>query len=536
MKGKKISFQFVAAAALALLVVAPVLAAPHSLATVHAGASGIEWQPAVSGVGMVLSVSGPNGFYFRQEFQAGESATFSLYDKVGQVRPAGQYVWELTPVVHPDAATADEIAAARQAGDTGTPGARQKAGKAPAGAQIQSGSFRIAGQSILAGGESEPGAGKPAAPAGNSLSAKDQVIADDLIVQGSECVGLDCVNNESFGFDTIRLKENNTRIKFEDTSVGTFPTTDWQLTANDSASGGANKFSIEDVTDAKVPLTITGNAPTNSIFVDSTGRVGLRTSTPVLDLHIATGNTPAIRLEQNNSSGFSAQTWDLAGNESNFFIRDVTGGSKLPFRIVPGAPSNSLYIKNTGDVGIGTASPNRALTVVDTGAADNTVVEISNDGPARIRLNNTANGEVWNLGHQSPGGSGLVLSDVGDAVSEFLLDVNGNVTIAGTITTTGSCSGGCDRVFASDHPVESIEDHAAEMWAKSYLPAIGPTPESGPFNVSTMTGGMLNELEKAHIYIAQLNEQVKGREAEISELKKELEALEQTVNGLVDKK
>jgi len=34
----------------------------------------------------------------------------------------------------------------------------------------------------------------------------DQVIPDDLIVQGSNCVGLDCVDNESFGFDTLRLK------------------------------------------------------------------------------------------------------------------------------------------------------------------------------------------------------------------------------------------------------------------------------------------------------------------------------------------
>src|ERR1700709_1525377 len=77
----------------------------------------------------------------------------------------------------------------------------------------------------------------------------DQVIPDDLIVQGSTCVGLDCVNNESFGFDTIRLKENNTRIKFDDTStLGGFAANDWQLTANDSAVGGLNKFSIENTT------------------------------------------------------------------------------------------------------------------------------------------------------------------------------------------------------------------------------------------------------------------------------------------------
>ena len=49
----------------------------------------------------------------------------------------------------------------------------------------------------------------------------DEVIPDDLIVQGSNCVGFDCVNNENFGFDTVRLKENNTRLKFDDTSVGT---------------------------------------------------------------------------------------------------------------------------------------------------------------------------------------------------------------------------------------------------------------------------------------------------------------------------
>lgn len=192
---------------------------------------------------------------------------------------------------------------------------------------------------------------------------KDQVIPDDLIVQGSGCFGFDCVNNESFGFDTVRLKENNLRIKFEDTSVGTFPTNDWQLTANDSASGGASKFSIEDITGARVPFTITANATTNAIFVDSTGRVGFRTSTPVLDLHVNTSNTPALRLEQNNSGGFTAQTWDIAGNEANFFVRDVTGGSRLPLRIRPGAPTSSLDISADGDVGIGTASPEARLDV-----------------------------------------------------------------------------------------------------------------------------------------------------------------------------
>jgi hypothetical protein len=55
----------------------------------------------------------------------------------------------------------------------------------------------------------------------------DQVIPDDLIVQGSACTA-DCVNNESFGFDTIRLKENNTDPLT--TRGAGFSANDWQLT------------------------------------------------------------------------------------------------------------------------------------------------------------------------------------------------------------------------------------------------------------------------------------------------------------------
>src|SRR5437868_2875178 len=192
----------------------------------------------------------------------------------------------------------------------------------------------------------------------------DFVIPDDLIVQGSACVGLDCVNNESFGFDTIRLKENNTRIKFDDTSTSAgFPNNDWQLTANDSASGGANKFSIEDITGSKVPFTITAGAPTNSLFVASNGKVGLGNSSPVLNVHVTATDTPAIRQEQTNGGGFTAQTWDIGANEANWFVRDVTGGSRLPLRIRPGAPTSSIDIGATGNVGIGTASPDQRLSV-----------------------------------------------------------------------------------------------------------------------------------------------------------------------------
>ncbi|MCF3596450.1 hypothetical protein LZG00_20900, partial [Rhodobacteraceae bacterium LMO-12] len=64
------------------------------------------------------------------------------------------------------------------------------------------------------------------------------------------------------------------------------------------------------------------------------------------------------------------------------------------------------------------------------------------------------------------------------------------------------------------------------MFANRHLPNVGPTAESGPMNLSDKIGGMLNELEKAHIYIAQLEEQTRA----IPELQARLDLLEKTLS------
>ena len=192
----------------------------------------------------------------------------------------------------------------------------------------------------------------------SALLPASAAVAQDLNVNGSLCVGLDCPPPGGFGFDTIVLRENNLRIFFDDTSVSAgFPANKWRITINDSASGGANFFSIDDATANRSIFKVTAGAPANSLFVSSAGNVGIGTAAPGLDLTISTSDTPAHRLEQTAGGGFPAQTWDIAGNEANFFVRDVTGGSLLPFRIRPGAPTSSIDISADGDVGMGTASP-----------------------------------------------------------------------------------------------------------------------------------------------------------------------------------
>lgn len=220
--------------------------------------------------------------------------------------------------------------------------------------------------------------------------AHAQYTVGDREISGSLCVGIDCVNGESFGFDTIKLKENNLRIKFQDTSsTASFPTQDWQITANDSSNGGANKFSIDAISPASgTPFTIEAGAPSHSLYVEDGGRIGLGTNTPVVQLHVKDGNTPTLRLEQDGTSGFTAQTWDVAGNEANFFIRDATGGSALAFRIFPGSgTSNALNIASDGDIGLGTTSPDGPLHI-----RDNSVF---------ITLDDADNNDKWFFTHQA---------------------------------------------------------------------------------------------------------------------------------------
>ena len=541
--------------ALVLMVVAGPAAAELAKASFEPGRA--QWDVQTDYERIVLTVSTPGGTVLREEFGAGQTPVFDLANVEGAVD--GSYTWELRATPRMDPSARKALAESRAQGVE-----RMEGEVRAAESRVQSGSFLVQAGSIVSpeGKEERGGKGmKSAVDNMGSITAADQVIPDDLIVQGSGCFGFDCVNNESFGFDTIRLKENNLRIKFEDTSAGTFPSNDWQLTANDSASGGANKFSIEDITGAKVPFTVTAGAATNSIFVDSTGRVGFRTSTPVLDLHVSTSNTPAMRLEQTSAGGFTAQTWDVAGNEANFFVRDVTGGSRLPFRIRPGAPTSSIDISADGDVGVGTASPDEKLHVEgsdgDTSikveetngtATARLLLELVNNGGAQSNLVDTSIGSTWGANNIN-GEYRLVKAGAGGVA--FTLLGNGNLTITGTLTESSDRDVKTNIVEVNPETVlakvanlpiaewsyktdASAVRHVGPM-AQDFAAAFGLGDNEKTISPRDMAGVSLAAVQALHKQVSQKDAEIDALRQQNDDLARRLADLEARISTIVPK-
>jgi len=207
--------------------------------------------------------------------------------------------------------------------------------------------------------------------------AGDVNTTSDVIVKSSLGVGNDIVNGESFGFSTLKLKENNLRILFDDadSETGEFPANDWQIEINESSNGGTNHFAINDITGSTTPFKIMAGAPENAFFVASDGKVGIGTDLPASTLHVV-GTVQATSFLGDGSglTGITGATGGLSNADNTIIGADtdtnLNGEIALQTQNI-----TRVTIANDGKVGIGTSSPTTELEVNGTAGFQN--VDIS---------------------------------------------------------------------------------------------------------------------------------------------------------------
>jgi hypothetical protein len=282
---------------------------------------------------------------------------------------------------------------------------------------------------------------------------------------------------------------------------------------------------------------------TERMRITNDGKVGIGTTSPMTVFDVHGGRIRA-------SSGFES-IFGTAGDVGVGFISDNDTGmfhptwadNSLAFST---AGAERMRIVARGWVGIGTTDPDRSL-------------DVSSPNQAQIALHGTdPNGYgglvIWNdlgrFGYVGIGGSNFVLTptrnslflcspDQGDIVfqapigsTRAIMKANGNVGI-GTLLPSGKLDVNgsiyqrgsilhADYVFESNYKLESIDEHSVAMWREKHLPAVpkAQRDETGQeiVEIGAQNKGVVEELEKAHIYIEQLNKRITILEERLAKL------------------
>ena len=185
-------------------------------------------------------------------------------------------------------------------------------------------------------------------------------------------------------------------------STGTAPNFTLQETDSGNQSwlmgSYAGVFAVRDTTVAGTtyPLKIEATTPTNTLYLDSAGNVGIGTSAPLSKLHISTGSTGNAGLVDvvlGGSAGSTARTGRVSKNTSSPYEMTIRASD------YSGASQDLLLNDLGGNVGIGTTSPTTALDVAGTVTVSAEVNVGAYSPQTAANLTTRINGTAIEFGH-----------------------------------------------------------------------------------------------------------------------------------------
>jgi hypothetical protein len=217
----------------------------------------------------------------------------------------------------------------------------------------------------------------------------------------------------------------------EDQKWGIFTNGDlWRVL--DRTGGNASVFTAE------------AGAVNNAIYVSDNpdGGIGFGTAVPGAHIHVRDTNQPDLRLDD------GTDIWELELSPGGLFTidDDGTGDAGSPFQIQKGATADALVIASTGNIGLGTSSPNSKLHLRATDGsskilleetqaiATNLMLTMRHNGNPGFQLENTDQGNTWQFRLGGSGGSEqFTVNKLGTGTPEASFVANGNLVIAGSL-------------------------------------------------------------------------------------------------------
>ncbi len=261
----------------------------------------------------------------------------------------------------------------------------------------------------------------------------------------------------------------------------------------------------ENYSDLTKPGAVTDtNIPTSSLLVE--GNLGIGTTTPQAKLHVSEGQ---IFLGSQNDGVFAHNarlkiSSDFAGTGIELYSAGYFDNEEYGTRIYKADVGNGIGLQIDTHTYSGGWKWVPSVFIGD---------GVGPKFPLLGIFGGTVIGKTY-TGFFLPPSDGLLVEGnvgIGTTNPNGKLDVNGQIWQRGTLLLHA------DYVFEPGYKLESIENHAGYMWQNKHLPAV-PMAKRDENNqemveIGANTKGILEELEKAHIYIQQLNERIKVLEA-----------------------
>ncbi len=252
---------------------------------------------------------------------------------------------------------------------------------------------------------------------------------------------------------------------------------------------------------------------------------GLGTAAPNGSLHILDDFSPELILQNTGGPEFELEATTTA-------FRILDSSDRRMFVVEEGGVSDQLVLADNGFVGLGTSNPTFPLQI-----------QRSDGGGSGFLVKTTgaaANFE-WYFQQNATTGAFLVSNIEGGAAGVQIFpnlpkstlvvrggkvgigtqDPAGKLDVDGAIYQRGSVRHP-DYVFEPEYELESIDQHSEAMWRDKHLPAVGAglydKEGRAVIDMAARSQGVLEELEKAHLYIEQLHRRLAALEGALATL------------------